>query len=236
MHASIESGHWWFVIRHRLFFREINTLNIPKNSAVLEVGSSTGVNLNLLNDMDFTWITAIDRSEIATQFCSKGQLSDIVQGDGVCLPFKENTFSLVLATDFLEHVEMDGSAIGEIYRVLLPGGTALITVPAFKCLWGLEDQIANHLRRYRLQPFRSMFDRVGFHIQRCYYFNYILFAPIWITRKIIHAMNLPIREETQINSSFLNVVCKMIFNLDTLTARWLHPPFGVSILLTVKKP
>lgn len=40
-----------------------------------------------------------------------------------------NTFDLILASDVLEHVPQDTQAMSEIYRVLRPGGYAILTVP-----------------------------------------------------------------------------------------------------------
>ena len=61
---------------------------------------------------------------------------DATPGDGVGvlgfadrLPFAAETFDTVLATEVLEHVENVERAAAELFRVLRPGGHALITVP-----------------------------------------------------------------------------------------------------------
>jgi SAM-dependent methyltransferase len=45
------------------------------------------------------------------------------------LPFADRSFDTVLVTEVLEHVEDAERAAGEIFRVLRPGGHALVTVP-----------------------------------------------------------------------------------------------------------
>jgi SAM-dependent methyltransferase len=52
-----------------------------------------------------------------------------VQADVTDLPFEDNSFDLILCTHVLEHVVDDRSAIAELYRVLRPGGIAVIQVP-----------------------------------------------------------------------------------------------------------
>ncbi len=47
------------------------------------------------------------------------------------LPFADQSFDTVLVTEVLEHVENAERAVGEIFRILRPGGHALITVPYF---------------------------------------------------------------------------------------------------------
>ena len=81
---------------------------------------------------------------------------------GICtLPFADRSFELVLATDVLEHVDDDYAAAREIMRVLVPGGTALVTVPAFQMLWGLQDRLAFHKRRYRQKQFVNVLGAAG---------------------------------------------------------------------------
>ena len=38
--------------------------------------------------------------------------------------------------DVLEHIDDDRGMLAEMHRVLAPGGTLLVTVPAFPFLWG----------------------------------------------------------------------------------------------------
>lgn len=45
------------------------------------------------------------------------------------LPFEGNTFDVILCNHVLEHVPEDRKAMSEIYRVLKPGGFALLQVP-----------------------------------------------------------------------------------------------------------
>ena len=47
------------------------------------------------------------------------------------MPFEANSFDSVLCNHVLEHVDNDLLALGEIYRVLKPGGWAIVQVPFF---------------------------------------------------------------------------------------------------------
>ena len=47
------------------------------------------------------------------------------------MPFENSTFEVVLCNHVMEHVSDDFKAMSEIYRVLKPGGWAIIQVPLF---------------------------------------------------------------------------------------------------------
>lgn len=58
-----------------------------------------------------------------------GQVLPITVAAGEKLPYSGGLFDVVLCMDVLEHVRDPQAVLGEIYRVLKPGGVALTTVP-----------------------------------------------------------------------------------------------------------
>ncbi|MGI9597909.1 MAG: class I SAM-dependent methyltransferase, partial [Acidimicrobiales bacterium] len=53
-----------------------------------------------------------------------------VQANGLTLPFADGSFDRIIASEVLEHVPDDLGAMGELFRVLSPGGRLAATVPA----------------------------------------------------------------------------------------------------------
>jgi SAM-dependent methyltransferase len=229
--AAIEESHWWFVGRRRLFARELTQLAVPQDARVLDIGTSTGSNLRMLSDLGFKYVTGVDVSDDAIRYCARKGLGHVKKGNVCALPFDDGSFDVVLATDIIEHVDDDDLALAEIARVLKPGGRVLITVPAFGSLWGLQDEVALHKRRYRIVPLLEQLKRVGLKPLRRYYFNYLLFGPIWLARQLIRILRVRVDSEGEINTPALNRILQGIFLLDTLTAPTLRMPFGVSILI-----
>lgn len=45
------------------------------------------------------------------------------------LPMPDGSYDVVIANHVLEHIDADGQAMSELFRVLRPGGLALLTVP-----------------------------------------------------------------------------------------------------------
>jgi SAM-dependent methyltransferase len=234
--AEIGTTHWWFLGRRTLFAREIGALRLPKVAHILDVGTSTGTNLRMLAALGYRQVLGLDVSDEAIRFCAEQGFANVRRGDICALPFADGSIDLVLATDIIEHVENDGRGLAEIARVLAPGGHALITVPAFQSLWGPQDEVAHHRRRYRRLALRTAIEAAGLHSLHDFYFNYLLFAPIWLARQILRLCDVKLSSEGQINTALLNQLFSAIFYLDVRTAPWLKPPFGVSILLLAEKP
>jgi SAM-dependent methyltransferase len=219
---AIEERHWWFAGRRRLFARELRRAGIADDADTLDIGTSTGTNLRLLRELGLRHVIGLDNSEDAVRFCRDKGLGQVERGDVLAMPFADRSFDLVLATDLIEHVAEDGRALGEIQRVLRPGGQALLTVPTFAALWGLQDRVAQHKRRYRLTPLRRAVQEAGQRPLRAFLFQ---LSPI--------PADLP--GAPLINTPLINHLLGAIFLCDIATAPWLRPPFGASILMLAEK-
>ena len=68
---------------------------------------------------------------VATQAkeCMNGQGGGITVSDVRCLPFADNSMDLVYSMGTIEHFPDYRTAIGEIFRILKPGGQAIVGVP-----------------------------------------------------------------------------------------------------------
>jgi SAM-dependent methyltransferase len=84
-----------------------------------------------------------------------GAEADIKQGDALAMPFADEEFDRIIASEVLEHIPDDETAIAELVRVLRPGGTMAVTVPRWlpeKICWALSDAYheveGGHVRIY----------------------------------------------------------------------------------------
>lgn len=229
--AEVEATHWWFTERRRLFSRLIARFGLSTEARILDIGTSTGTNLRMLRDLGYTHAEGLDASEEAVRWCAEKGYGKVTQGDVCALPYPDGSFDLVLATDIIEHVDDDSAALREIRRVLKSDGRVIITVPAFQSLWGVQDEIGQHKRRYRGRQVQQRAKAAGLAIFRKFYFNYVLFLPILLVRKVIRASRAHVRNENEMNSPIINRILQAIFRFDVWTAPLLHPPFGVSYLV-----
>jgi SAM-dependent methyltransferase len=66
-----------------------------------------------------------------------------LSADATHLPFPDGAFDAVIAAEILEHLPNDTAALAEITRVLRPGGTVAVTVPAWlpeRICWALSSE------------------------------------------------------------------------------------------------
>jgi SAM-dependent methyltransferase len=233
--AAIEADHWWYVGRRLLFSGIIKTLGLPESADILDVGTSAGTNLRMLQDLGFVHVTGVDQSREAIRFCAEKGLGEVQLGDVCALPFGDRRFDLILATDIIEHVEDDLLALRELSRVLRPSQYLLLTVPAFSLLWGSEDVVSHHKRRYRLPELLGKLHRADLAPVQYFYFNYLLFFPILVARHLIRLFNVKVATEGQLNAEWLNRALTPLFRFDVRTAAQLRPPIGVSALVVATR-
>ena len=232
---SLERSHWWFTGRRRLLKALLSSTRTHRNSPIIDAGCGVGSNLPLLESLGFK-VIGVDSEFYSLSLCKK-RLSEVllVNGDLMNLPFKSNSIGLVIATDILEHLNKDTIGMKEIYRTMKGGGEAIITVPAFRLLWGVQDVVGMHKRRYSRKEFIRKMEQEGFKILRLTYFNFFLFFPILMARRMIHLMGLRIESENEVNFPLINFLFKAIFSLEVCLLKYLSFPIGVSILCIGKK-
>lgn len=91
-----------------------------------------------------------------------------VSADATCLPFPDDAFDAVIAAEILEHIPDDSAAFNEIARVVRPGGTVAVTVPAWlpeRICWALSRQYhevpGGHVRIFTRAELTSKLAAVG---------------------------------------------------------------------------
>ena len=143
----VESFHWWFVVRRKLLKSLLSSLNVTKDCITLDIGCGTGANLKILGSTGFN-VIGIDRSIYALSLIQRNINFPLINGDLNGLPIRPESVGLIVAMDILEHLENDLNGISEFYQALKKGGLLILTVPAFGFLWGIQDIVTGHKRRY----------------------------------------------------------------------------------------
>jgi len=231
----VEQAHWWYTGRRRIltgFVEEICRQVTDRRPRILDVGCGTGANLLMLSE--YGEAEGVDISEDALAFCRERGLDKVRLGAGEKLPYEDGTFDLVTALDVVEHMDDDLAGLREMRRVLRPGGRVLLFVPTFMFLWGLQDDVSNHRRRYRLPELRRVLEQAGFEIERTTYANITFFLPILVVRQLMRLTGLKADSENDINVTALNGVLGSVFGAESWLLRFMNLPFGVSGLCVAR--
>jgi ubiquinone/menaquinone biosynthesis C-methylase UbiE len=122
----------------------------------------------------------------------------------------------------LEHVEDDVAALQAVSSVLMPASVIVLLVPAFQSLYGPIDKNLGHHRRYSPAAIQQLAERTGLHIQKLHYMNSIGFFGWWMNA---HILKREAQSESQIRIFDRYLVPPM-----SAIERWVHPPFGQSLL------
>ena len=232
--AKVESFHWWFAVRRKLLGLFLSSLDLPWGCVAVDIGCGVGSNLRILGSTGIN-VIGLDHSFYALSLARKKIEFPLLNGDLNKLPIRPKSVGLIVAMDILEHLDNDIGGIRSFYQALKEEGVLILTVPAFRSLWGIQDEVTGHQRRYSRQEIVNKLQQEGFKIMKSSYFNFLLFFPIFLVRRLIHLFGLRIESENEINSPIINFFLKAIFSLEPYILKYCSFPFGVSIYCIAKK-
>jgi SAM-dependent methyltransferase len=237
----VEDRHWWFVGRRQIILAVLAAHLTPppdgRTRQILDLGCGTGTMLGHLRR--FGDAEGVDADERAVGFCRARGEDRVQLLETPAFPFPDDSFDLLTALDVLEQIEDDRGTLREVTRVLRPGGTFLATIPAYPWMWGAQDEISHHFRRYSADELNRKIPKAGLDLQRLTHFNTILFAPIAavrLARRLRPPAGEPRSDFEMTREGMANHFLAEVFSSE---ARWLRRrnlPFGVSILALARAP
>lgn len=148
----------------------IRQMNIQKGMKVLDIAGGTGdftrAFAKKIGSAGQAWLTDINFEMLAVgkdRLLDSGVISPIVQCDAEALPFPDDYFDRVIVAFGLRNMTHKDKALGEMHRVLRPGGQAYVLefskiyqplqtpydLYSFNILPWLGKKIANDAESYR---------------------------------------------------------------------------------------
>jgi SAM-dependent methyltransferase len=236
-YGELEDWHWWFRGRQRVLESILSRrLNGASPKRILSVGCGPAEGLQWLTPYTNAGGTVVGL-DVEPLHARSSEGIEFVVGSLEAAPLKDHSFDAVLALDVLEHLDDDSLGLKEVSRLVKPGGLLLITVPALPSIWGGQDLISEHRRRYTKRSLRRLFDAGGLSDYRITYFNTLLFplaAGLRWSRRLLKKAQQPRSDFDDSKPGPLNEILAMVFSSERFLIDRAPLPFGVSLLATYR--
>lgn len=228
--------YWWHVGK-RALLRSVLEHGVPRDPSrpAVDIGCGAGDSFGMLAPFG-----RFVGSEVTGELWGPGMERPprpVLLAEGGALPFADGSLGLCTFFDVLEHVEEEDAFLGEVRRVLRPGGLVLLSVPAYMFLWSEHDVSLHHHRRYVRGTVKGVLARAGFRVLRCTY----AFAGILPAVAAYRVLGRLFRRSGEPSSSYV----AMPGPLNRLLIRWLAAeawwlrhadlPFGTSVIALARK-
>lgn len=230
-----EKSYWWSVGRRELIKKHIKKVLRPKsNSFILDFGCGGGALLHEL--AEYGKVVGLENSPLALTYCQSRGQKNLVRNDGQKLPFKNNTFQIVVCLDVLEHLKDDFHFLRQIYEALNGGGFIFVMVPALPKLWSSRDVYLGHHRRYTKLQLKHSLRKANFNIIKIssvnlFYLPMMLF--LLLIEKTFRHTFLP--RDTLTTPEMLNKLLTAILVLENTITTKVNFPLGVSLFCIAQK-
>jgi ubiquinone/menaquinone biosynthesis C-methylase UbiE len=235
---QLEDWYWWFVARRHAALRFTEDFR-PRCGPlrILDAGCGTGALLDCLERRSDAEVYGLDFSGQALAYTRQRGHNHLVQADLTRLPFRDDTFDVITALDVVEHIREDERALREVNRVLRPGGVLVVSVPAFRFLWGPHDTALHHYRRYTTGEMAALMRRSGFRVSKLTYLLALLF-PAFVAQRLLTKLR-PRTDNPQAQlvrvGKLLNRFLIRLQAIELALARHLSLPFGATVFCVGQK-
>ena len=233
LYPRLFAHHWWWRARETVILAELARLRPDGEwGNILDVGCGDGLFLPTLSKMGH--VEGVEPYGAESVSATDTDITiHRVPFDSRFDPGKR--FDLILMLDVLEHFDQPAQALQAVERLLEPGGTLFITVPAYKLLWTHHDVLNHHHTRYTRRTLEREIAHTDLQVtHRRYFFHWIF--PVRILLRLLEIATGSNTGPPRIPSPWIN---RTIIGVSRFEYRLLHRlqiPFGSSLLAVTVKP
>jgi SAM-dependent methyltransferase len=166
---EVEDDHWWYRGRRRVIREALQALDLPPAIRILDAGCGSG--RNMVELAEFGVVTGLELAEASVEAARERGVGEVIEGSVDEMPFPDDSFDLAVSFDVIEHLPDEQHSLRELRRVIKPGGTLLVTVPAYRWLWSDHDIVNHHYRRYTRAKLEQATSQAGWRTVSTTYFN-----------------------------------------------------------------
>ena len=246
--CEMQERHFWYRGQHRFLLKAVNRY-LPKSGqpfSAIDLGGGAGGWVRYFaqhRPEGFEPLALADSSMVALKLAASvlPPNAQRYQIDLMQLHIREK-WDAAFLLDVIEHLPDDLQALVQAREALKPGGYLFVTTPAFPQFWSYNDDMGNHLRRYRRGDFDLLAQQSGLTLCDARYFMFFL-SPLYVLSRIkprLTTLTAAQKRELlfkqhQVPPAPVNSMLSAIFAAETPLGYWLRFPWGTSILGVFKK-
>jgi len=227
---AAEERMWWYRALHTRVAWALARRPGP-DGAVLDAGCGTGGMLHHLRTRSRRDMVGLEHNPDAARRSVAKAGVPVASGDVNALPFAPECFAAVLSLDVLCHRAVEPArALAEFRRVLRPGGTLILNMPAYDWMQSAHDIRVHNARRSTASSLRAELSAAGFGAIETRYWNALLFPLMVLQRKVL-ARGAEHASDVGAFPAWLDTLLHGVTGLEqALTRIGLRYPAGGSIL------
>src|SRR5205807_4856726 len=173
------------------------------------------------------------------QYAARQGERQVARASAAQLPFQNGRFDLVTSFDVIYSLEDDveRAAIGEMFRVLKPGGRLILNVAALEALRGNHSVLSGEVRRYSKRDLRRRLEAAGFRVTHSTYTNLTILPMVAAIRlkQRLGGDHVESQEEITVPAGPINALLSGLLAIEAAALRVVNMPIGSSLLAVAEK-
>jgi SAM-dependent methyltransferase len=236
--ARAEEDHFWFrALRRNAARLAADAIGSGRVGRVVDCGAGTGRNLEWL--ARFGPAVGVELTPAGLR-AARAAGRPVVRGTVAQLPFADASVDLATSFDVLYCLDeaTEARAIAEMWRVLRPGGIALVNAAALDVLRGSHSTLTHEVRRYTPARLRSRLEAAGFEVERITFWNLATFPVALATRtfdRIAGRAGTASEADLRVPARPVNAGLDLLLRAEGRLLRAVNLPIGTSLLCVARK-
>ena len=233
---GLEDNSFWFRHRNNAVITAVK--KFPPEGFILDVGGSNGYVTLGLKKSGFD-VVLLEPGIEGLQNAKVRGLEPIICSTVADAGFKDHSIPAIGLFDVLEHIKDETRFLKGLKRILVPNGRLYLTVPAYNALWSMEDEYAEHFRRYTLSRIRKTLQICGYTTDYATCLFSYLPIPVFFVRTLPFKLGLAKlysgedhRRQHAVKSRLINSILSVLHKMElAMIEKEMRIPLGGSLLI-----